>query len=309
MRIGYPCINRSIGCSPAKTFRLRSYSDSRLEETVRHNLECLAKILAYNADHGLLFFRITSDLVPFASHPVCTFPWQERFSDQLACLGEFIHQKNMRISLHPDQFTLINSPDEEVFARSVEELVYHCTILELMGLGDSSKIQIHVGGKYHDRIKSLERFVKRYETLNESIRSHLVVENDDRLFSVSDCLLIHEGTGIPVLLDTFHHGILNRGESMETALGSIASTWSARDGIPMVDYSTQQPGRRSGVHAETIDEHHFTRFLSATYPRDIDIMLEIRDKEKSALRAVGWAHSDSRFINRHRRRINRSLLL
>jgi UV DNA damage endonuclease len=244
MKIGYPCINQGIGCSPAKTFRLRSYSDSRLEETVRHNLECLAKILAYNADKLLLFFRITSDLVPFASHPVCSFPWQKRFSDEFAHLGEFIRQNNMRISLHPDQFTLINSPDEDVFARSVQELVYHCTILELLGLGDSAKIQIHVGGKYHDRVKSLERFITRYKLLNESIRSHLVVENDDRLFSVSDCLLVHEGTGIPVLLDIFHHSILNQGESMESVLRNIASTWSAHDGVPMMDYSSQQPGRQ-----------------------------------------------------------------
>ena len=81
MRIGYPCINRSIGCAASRSFRLSSYTDNRLRDTVRENLTCLAKILAYNEKHHLLFFRVTSDLVPFASHPVCTFRWQKYFSD------------------------------------------------------------------------------------------------------------------------------------------------------------------------------------------------------------------------------------
>jgi UV DNA damage endonuclease len=296
MKIGYPCIARDIGCSPASTFRLRSYSDSRLEKTVHANLKCLEKILTFNADHGLLFFRITSDLVPFASHPVCSFPWQKRFEDLFARLGEFIRGKDMRISLHPDQFTLINSPEEGIYMRSVEELEYHLAILRLLGLDTTAKIQLHVGGKYHDREKSLERFIQRYESLEEDIRSHLVVENDDRLFSVSDCLLLYERTGIPVLFDSFHHSILNGGEATEVMLAKTGATWSGHDGIPMVDYSSQQPGRRIGVHTETIDHDHFLEFLSVSRPFDIDIMLEIKDKEKSALQAVEWARGDARLL-------------
>jgi UV DNA damage endonuclease len=53
----------------------------------------------------------------------------------------------------------------------------------------------------------------------------------------------------------------------------------------MVDYSSQEKGERAGRHAEHIDLRHFARFIAATAGMDFDVMLEIKDKEKSALRA------------------------
>lgn len=285
MRIGYPCLNRSIGCSASRTFRLASYSAERLAETVRLNLDCLERILEFNRANGLLFFRLTSDLVPFASHPVCAFPWERKFAADFAALGSFIRAGGMRISMHPDQFTLINSPDMRIFERSAAELAYHARVLDLLGLDLSARIQIHGGGAYGDKPLSLERFCARFELLDERVRRRLVVENDDRQYGVADCLAISRRTGIPVLFDSFHHQLNNHGEDLAAALGMAAATWKRGDGPPMVDYSSQRKGERRGSHAESIDLKHFAGFIAATAAFDFDIMLEIKDKEKSALRA------------------------
>ncbi len=296
MRIGYPCINRSVGCSPSRTFRLASYSDERLKKTVETNLSCLMKILSYNAARGMFFFRITSDLVPFASHPVCTFPWQKHFSEKFGRIGEYVKCHRFRISMHPDQFVLLNTPDKGVLERSIADLVYQGQVLDLMGLDDSAKLQIHLGGVYRDKTASMERFIKNYEGLDETIRRRLVIENDERLYTISDCLAVNQRTGIPVLFDVFHHAINNNGEQNRSLLTSLNNTWKSDDGIPMVDYSSQQPGKRAGAHAESIDPEDFRSFLQSTVPFDIDIMLEIKDKEKSALAALVLARDDPRLV-------------
>jgi UV DNA damage endonuclease len=296
MRIGYPCINRSIGCTASHTFRLSSYSDHRLRDTVRENLASLEKILAYNENHSLLFFRITSDLVPFASHTACTFPWQEYFSGAFEHLGEYIRNHGFRISMHPDQFVLLNAPDIGVLRRSIADLVYQVRVLDLMGLDSSAKVQIHVGGVYGNKTASIDRFVKHYHLLDPSIRRRLVIENDERLYTVSDCLAIHERTGIPVIMDSFHHSLLNNQERFADLLEPVRQTWNVADGIPMVDYSSQEAGKRAGAHAAHIVADDFRQFLATTRPADFDVMLEIKDKERSALEALDIARGDPRLV-------------
>ncbi len=295
MKIGYPCINRSISCSSGRTFRLASYSSERLEETVRENLRCLDAILRFNLDASILFFRITSDLVPFGSHPISTAPWQDTFAATFGEIGRFIDEHGMRISMHPDQFVVINAKDPEIVARSVAELRYHAVVLDAMHLDLTAKIQIHAGGVYGDKEASMERFASVYSRLDESILRRLVVENDDSRYTLADCLRIHEETDIPVLFDAFHHRVNPSGIGVAEAVELCNATWRPHDGILMVDYSTPMPGGRRGRHAESLDNAAFAEFLAVTAPMDMDIMLEIKDKEKSALLAVGIARRDGRF--------------
>jgi len=297
MRIGYPFINYTIGCRANRTFRLKSYSDHYLKSTVESNLECLFHILKYNVKHHLTFFRITSDLVPFASHPICKFEWMVHFRPVFQEIGVFIQQHQIRISMHPDQFTLINAEKESIFQRSQAELLYHVKILEALRADNTAKIQIHVGGLYGNRTASIRRFIRRYHQLDDRLRKHLVIENDDYNFSIKDCLTIHQETGIPVVLDVFHHAIFNNGESLTEALDAVQKTWSNRDnGLMIVDYSSQQPNARKGTHAMTLDSADFQRFIEDSRPYNFDLMLEVKDKECSAINAVRIVQNDPRFF-------------
>jgi UV DNA damage endonuclease len=96
--------------------------------------------------------------------------------------------------------------------------MYHCIVLDSLGLDESAKIQIHVGGTYGDKVQGLTRFVNVYKLLEPNVRRRLVIENDDRLFSLKDCLNIHALTVIPIVFDTFHHRLLNNGETLPEAI-------------------------------------------------------------------------------------------
>ena len=132
--------------------------------------------------------------------------------------------------------------------------------------------------------------------LGTAIRERLVVENDEKSYTLADCLELSAETGIPVLFDAFHHQIKNHGETVSDALRLAARTWNIADGPPMVDYSQPAPGKTRSSHAGSIDIGRFRRFLSETSPLDFDVMLEIKDKERSALKAVKAARDDPRFI-------------
>lgn len=201
-------------------------------------------------------------------------------------MGRYIKKNAIRISMHPDQFVLLNALDENIVKRSILELDYHAKVLDTLGLDLTAKIQIHVGGVYGDKKMSIHRFIQKFQMLDKSIKSRIVIENDDHLYSLKDCLDIHRNTGVPVLFDVFHHQCNNNGEPVGMALQAAFKTWKKHDGVPMVDYSSQKTLARVGSHAESIVLKDFSSFLKKCRSRDFDIMLEIKDKEKSALKAI-----------------------
>lgn len=283
MKIGYPCVNTEVGCSSSRTFRLASYSEERLIDTIQENINCLKKVLDFNLKNKIFFFRITSDIVPFASHPVCTYNWKKHFESQFKEIGSFIKTHKMRVAMHPDQFILINALDKDIVKRSVKELEYHADLLDIIEADHSAKIQIHVGGVYGDKKKSMARFIKEYANLPKKIKNRLVIENDDYKYSLKDCIEIHSKTGIPIVFDTLHHDCLNNGETYKEAISKSSKTWKD---LPIVDYSTQDPEKKKGAHTQSVDLKHFKSFIEETKNFDFDIMLEIKDKQKSAIKVI-----------------------
>ncbi|MCX8178397.1 MAG: UV DNA damage repair endonuclease UvsE [Candidatus Aenigmarchaeota archaeon] len=286
MKIGYPCLNYSIGCTANSTFRLRNFTEKRFIDTVKNNIDCLKRILSFNIKNDILFFRISSDIIPFASHPICTFDWKNYFEYDFEIIGKMIIENDIRISMHPDQFVLLNAKNEEIVKRSIKEIEWHCELLDSLNLDEKAKVQIHVGGIYDDKENSIKRFLKTYSILPRKIKKRFVIENDDRLYSLKDCLRISKKAKIPIVFDSFHHNVLNNNESTRDAVIDASKTWKKSDGILMVDYSSQQKNSKTGKHSEHIDIIDFKNFLKITKGIEYDIMLEIKDKEKSALEAL-----------------------
>jgi UV DNA damage endonuclease len=292
VRIGYAAINRGLadaGISSHARFILRSYSPERFRATLAANLAGLRAILAWNVEHGLLAHRISSQLVPFGSHPVLDVDWAAEFADELADVGAFARSHDLRISFHPGQYTLINSPDEDVHRRSVDDLDYHCRVLEAMGLDTTHKVQIHGGGTYGDVAASVERFAARYRALPERIRSRLVVENDDFGITYREVVAIADRCDVPVLLDNLHLEVTDPDVRLGEALARVLPTWGPDDGVPLLDYSSQDPAKRAGAHAPSIDPVHFEAWLDEVGDVDVDVILEIKDKEPSAVAAAALA--------------------
>jgi hypothetical protein len=141
----------------------------------------------------------------------------------------------------------------------------------------------------------MQRFIDRYKELSDRIKKYLVIENDDHLYSLHDCMVINEKCGIPVVFNTLHHECFNTsGETTREAFCRAASTWHInRDGVPIVIYGTQDSdeGARRGAYSDHIDKDHFEELICNRLMRAehqdkslvvFDIMIEANDKEMSA---------------------------
>lgn len=298
-RFGYACINTELGLTTNKTCRLRNISMERLAGLIEDNLMALRHILAWNGEHQIGLFRIGSGIIPFGSHYRNTFNWVTAFSEQFAEIGQAAMAKGMRLTMHPGQFVNLNSPIPSVFEASIFDLSYHATVLGSMGLDTSCKMVTHVGGLYGDREASIRRFIKGYSHLPDAVKRRLVLENDDRLFTIWDVLAIHESTGIPVVFDMLHHEANNSATAADRDIPALIErclkSWdSERDGIPKIHFATQKPGNRPGAHADAIDVAAFLDLFNRTKHLDYDVVFECKDKEQSVLR-IQQALKDGRY--------------
>ncbi len=286
MKIGYACINRTYKWTTGHTCKVRNATKEKLRCKIQENIDDLWKILDWNVDHDILFFRMGSQFIPLATHQKVAneFDWSYEFKQEL---NEFnVLSEEMRFSMHPDHFVVLNSLDNNIVNNSILELEYHAKLFDCMGLNNTHKMQIHGGGVFGNKNKSITRWIEIYNNnLSQSVKNRLVLENDDYRYSLKDCLNIHTETGVPILFDTLHHECLNNSETQYEAFKQVINTWKSYDGIPMIDYSSQEYGKRKGTHISHIDKVHFYNIIGdlCLNNKDMDIMLEIKDKELSAL--------------------------
>lgn len=268
----------------SRTCRLRNATPERLEELTGANLDALGRVLTFLERHRIRLYRISSNVIPFASHPVHRGLWWERFADDLAALGRRIRELGVRVSMHPGQFTVLNSPNPAIVRASIDELVYHARLLDALGTDQASKIVLHVGGLYGaSESAAIGRFVGQVLALPDEVRRRLVVENDDRLFDAEDALQVSRDAGIPVVFDWLHHTANPCTRPIADVLPAIFDTWSAADGRPKVHLSSQALDAPAGAHADHVRPADLLAF-AAIAPGPFDCMLEAKEKDRALLR-------------------------
>lgn len=283
IRIGYAGSNTELPSS-SRTFRLAGYSEQKMLEISHSNISSLENILHWNEEHGIHLFRITSNLIPFGSHPVNSGAWKKAFGRDFERIGGFIRANGMQVSLHPGQYTILNTPDREYLASVLRDLDYHASMLDLMGLDAKHKIVVHGGGAYKNKKLSLRLLQSRITGLPHEIRQRLAMENDELVFHAEDILALCRETGLPGILDVFHHEVLPSfsGADIRTILLLFGQTWAG--GRQKIHYSEQDPEKRRGSHSQSIDVSRFGKFLDIVRDLELDIMLEVKDKQSSVLK-------------------------
>lgn len=288
MKIGYACTLSLDESTKMRSCIARNANEQRIRELIAHNLAALANILTYNAQHDIRMFRISSDIIPFGSSPLNTVDWQHSFQAEFAMLHDLIMKQHLRLSMHPGQYTVLNSPRKDVVERAICDLQYHCDVLDALGLDASCKLVLHIGGVYGDKEKAMLRFIQVYQQLEERIKRRLILENDDRYYTLQDVIDIANQVQVPVVFDNLHH-MLNPSypdHDVYQCLALARNTWKKKDGRMKMHYSEQDPTRRLGAHAQTIAVDEFLTFCAGLQSDSVDIMLEVKDKQQSALRAL-----------------------
>jgi UV DNA damage endonuclease len=272
---------------------------------LRHSLERLLAILHYLDANDIRMYRVATALAPYASHPTLThFHGQvEECAEELAAVGELVRDRDIRLSSHPGQYTVLNSTDAAVQAAAVEELEVQATLFDAMGLGPEAVVVLHVGGTAGGIAAASDRFLSGFERLSETARHRLVIENDDRSFGTNDVVQLAERAGLRVVWDVLHHHCHDPvGMSDRDAIDAALATWPS-GATPKIHYSSPRldvetrklrRGRRVEqrivlpqlrAHADLIDPIGFERFmLDVVGERDFDLMFEAKAKDLALLR-------------------------
>lgn len=286
--IGYACLTVGVPETQLKSCVMKNASAERLRDLIGGNLDALGRMLDYNISAGIRLFRISSDIIPFGSSPANTLDWPSVFRGELLALGQKIKAGGMRVSMHPGQYTVLNSPDAGVVSRAVDDLRYHNRFLDALGVPAECKIILHAGGVYGDKEAALARFSAQLELLDAGIRSRLAIENDERCYSIGDILSLSRRLGVPAVYDCLHNAVNPADPARSDAywVEACRETWQTRDGRQKIHYSAQAAGKPKGSHSAGVALDDFLVFYDTVKGLEPDIMLEVKDKNLSAVKCL-----------------------
>ena len=302
--IGYACINmqlndpKNYGSNPKaervttnRAMVKRTFKEKGMEyagQLALQNCRDLLTILKWNKANGFNFFRLSSDLIPWASeYNIEDLPQYSKIEQVLFNCGLFIEENGMRITSHPGPFNILTSPKEQVILNTIKDLENHGKVFDLLCLPRSpfAKLNIHVGAHYNNRKLALDNFCKNFERLSEGVRTRLTVENDDKetLYSTKELYEeVFRRIGTPIVHDYHHHGFCTGGLSQEQAVRLAASTWG--DIVPVVHYSESRRDEQgdNSIKPQAHSDYVYQKIDS--YGVTMDVMIEAKMKELTVLK-------------------------
>jgi UV DNA damage endonuclease len=294
--------------SPSRTMTMASFSKlhdreaglRRLEAIAQENLRNTLRLLKHNRYLGVRVYRMTSKLIPLATHEELR-DWNPypALAQAFAEVGAFVQEHDMRVSFHPDHFTVLSTPREDVFRKSVRDLEHHVRMLEAMGLDGRALNNIHVGGSYGDKEASGARFVEQFCLMDRRIRDRITLENDDKTFTAAETLALAEEVEVPMVLDIHHHAVNPGGEKALALWPRILRTWdklswnvahanTAFALPPKIHASSPKSVSDPRGHADYLDVEPLLAFLHgiAGSAPVVDVMIEAKRKDEALLRLM-----------------------
>jgi UV DNA damage endonuclease len=295
MNLGYACINMTLGEQTPKITTNRSMVKrtfhqkgiSYASELALQNSRDLFEIIKWNVNNNIKVFRISSDMLPWASeYNVEDMPDYTKISNILKGCGTYARENGLRLTSHPGPFNVLVSPNPKVVENTIKDLELHGKIFDLLGLDLTpyNKINIHCNGVYGDKLSAMDRFCSNFEKLSDSVKKRLTVENDDKasMYSVSDLMYIHKKIGIPIVFDYHHHSFCTGDLSEQNALELAITTWPK--GIkPIVHYSESKALHEENSKLKPQAHSDYIKQLPNLYDNDVDVMVEAKAKELAIL--------------------------
>lgn len=294
VRIGYVSQNLSQNITPSHTITVSNFNKiqdkqdkiNKLVEIGKINLQNTLEILKWNVEHDIYVYRFSSKLVPLATWNGFSWDYKEHLKREFEEVGEYVKQNNIRVSAHPDHFSVMNTPKEEIFQATIKDLMYHHEFLQAMGLDEAYKLVVHVGGAYGDKTFGKEQFIRNFTKLPIEIKQRITVENDDKSYDIQDVLEICKTLHIPMILDVHHFKINNRKDRLTVRkLKEIFATWDQEYFPPKVHFSSPRSKEQKRAHADYILPKDWEKFikLSKQVGEDFDIMIEAKAKDLAVL--------------------------
>lgn len=254
-----------------------------LASVARANAIALAHAVEVCSALGIGAFRISSQLLPLATHPVSGYrlaelPGGHVIIASFQAAGRVAAARDVRLSFHPDQFVVLNSEREQVVTAAVRELDAMAEIAELVG---AQALTIHAGSAAGGVPAALERLERGLDRLGRGARALVALENDDRLFAPADLLPLCRAAGVPLVYDVHHHRCRPDGLSVGEATDAAAATWGRRE--PWTHLASPRDGWDASnprPHAGYVDPADFPAEWRG---RRMTVDVEAKEKERAVL--------------------------